>query len=733
MSRRIGIAAAVIAAAFAALALVARPVPGWLLAAFGGPRWEIDRYGGTRMTVQAPDGDVHVVDTIGVSSEGTREMAHIIEAGGVRFVVVVDDDAADRSGFPREQVDTWRAEDDDTEHHMAFVTGATRAEIDAKLARWKPPAGMRVGYERVDSPPDRPDRQATWRAYLLSTETALDASSIEGASVRYNETNRPEVEVTFDDHGRRALADLTRRIRGHKLAVVIGDEVKSAPVIESEIRRGVAVISMGGADPEGLEHEADALVVTLQPFAGAARSGHVLEAHYIAPTRAPAAKWLARIVPAVLAGLLAGLLAWLAAWWIAPERIARVAAFGEARVWPRVAWTAGAVLLLWLAWQLTLPGFNDFELARIDGSHREALEQTSVLTLGVMPLVTAAGFVELAALIVPRWRRLRHGGPAARRKLGRAAAVVAIAIAFVQAHFAMRYYEGMERYGAEVYSASRASAHWLVVLTMVGGTMLAAWIVSIIGHRGLGNGYAVVIVAAWLAGVPWHATTVLAVAAVACIAVIAGVLMSARIGRMPLPASGATPLASAAAVASIVSLMGMAGWLVPFALLDAAHRMQRWAEIELALVAVFAFVWAWVFARPALSRATRGEWLRAACASAGVLVAVDAIALVTHRIAPASEALVDVASVLIAVATALDIADEVRARRRGVLVPVWPLHAPLAVEVVRERLAAAGIAHHFQSARLRVLLWFSGPWAPIMVLVPPDRVADAAKIMIETT
>jgi hypothetical protein len=140
-----------------------------------------------------------------------------------------------------------------------------------------------------------------------------------------------------------------------------------------------------------------------------------------------------------------------------------------------------------------------------------------------------------------------------------------------------------------------------------------------------------------------------------------------------------------------------------------------------------------VFARPALSRATRGEWLRAACASAGVLVAVDAIALVTHRIAPASEALVDVASVLIAVATALDIADEVRARRRGVLVPVWPLHAPLAVEVVRERLAAAGIAHHFQSARLRVLLWFSGPWAPIMVLVPPDRVADAAKIMIETT
>jgi hypothetical protein len=58
---------------------------------------------------------------------------------------------------------------------------------------------------------------------------------------------------------------------------------------------------------------------------------------------------------------------------------------------------------------------------------------------------------------------------------------------------------------------------------------------------------------------------------------------------------------------------------------------------------------------------------------------------------------------------------------------VWPLHAPLLADFVRDRLTAACIPHHLQAARLRTLLGFFGPFAPITVLVPSDRAADAER------
>jgi hypothetical protein len=45
--------------------------------------------------------------------------------------------------------------------------------------------------------------------------------------------------------------------------------------------------------------------------------------------------------------------------------------------------------------------------------------------------------------------------------------------------------------------------------------------------------------------------------------------------------------------------------------------------------------------------------------------------------------------------------------------------------VVRDNLRAAEIPHHLQASRLRSLLWFFGPYVPIMVLVPDEYAAVA--------
>src|SRR5262249_33508026 len=151
----------------------------------------------------------------------------------------------------------------------------------------------------------------------------------------------------------------------------------------------------------------------------------------------------------------------------------------------RLAWTVAAVSVVWLGARIVLPGVNHVELTHVInmGGRRSlstgALQQLSVFALGISPLVNAFLLVELAALIVPRWRPLRHGGPEGRRSLGRATACVAVAVAAVQAYFFAHYLEALSHGAADVF-ASSAKSRMLVMLSLVGGTMMLAWLISVI-------------------------------------------------------------------------------------------------------------------------------------------------------------------------------------------------------------------------------------------------------------
>jgi hypothetical protein len=100
------------------------------------------------------------------------------------------------------------------------------------------------------------------------------------------------------------------------------------------------------------------------------------------------------------------------------------------------------------------------------------------------------------------------------------------------------------------------------------------------------------------------------------------------------------------------------------------------------------------------------------------------------RADPTLSSFVDPVMVMLAAATLADVYAEARDRRRG-LVACWPLHEPLLADVVHDRLTAAGIDNHIQARRARSLLWIFGSYAPMYVLVPADRVDDAAKLVGE--
>ncbi|NJM91061.1 MAG: hypothetical protein HC863_02010 [Myxococcales bacterium] len=60
------------------------------------------------------------------------------------------------------------------------------------------------------------------------------------------------------------FGDLTAQVVGKKVATILDDRVKSAPIINGAIRGGRASITMGGSDPQRQERDANDLVGVLK-------------------------------------------------------------------------------------------------------------------------------------------------------------------------------------------------------------------------------------------------------------------------------------------------------------------------------------------------------------------------------------------------------------------------------------------------------------------------------------
>ncbi|MGC9327924.1 MAG: protein translocase subunit SecD, partial [Candidatus Hinthialibacter sp.] len=79
--------------------------------------------------------------------------------------------------------------------------------------------------------------------YLLEADFDLSGSYLESAGVRTDAMGRPEIVLEFDRDGKRIFSRVTGDHVGDHLAIVMNDQVYSAPVIRDKISYGVATIS----------------------------------------------------------------------------------------------------------------------------------------------------------------------------------------------------------------------------------------------------------------------------------------------------------------------------------------------------------------------------------------------------------------------------------------------------------------------------------------------------------
>jgi preprotein translocase subunit SecY len=175
----------------------------------------------------------------------------------------------------------------------------------------------------------------------------------------------------------------------------------------------------------------------------------------------------------------------------------------------RIWFTIGALIIFRFLSFVPLPGINPIALKafmeRNSGGILDffnmfsggALANYSLISLGVMPYITASIVVQLAASLHPSLASLKKEGESGRRKLNQYSRYGAVFLSLLQGYAALRNADvqgfaidpGPLFYGAGLIS-------------LVGGTMFLLWMGEQITSRGIGNGTSLIIMAGIVAQMP---------------------------------------------------------------------------------------------------------------------------------------------------------------------------------------------------------------------------------------
>lgn len=128
-----------------------------------------------------------------------------------------------------------------------------------------------IGYKYMPVYKDKEEEEideekSYWRTYYLFSETRLTGDRVQNARVTVDQRSQePVVSLTLDRQGAEKFRKLTAANVDERFAIMLDDEVQSAPVIREEIPGGRAQISMGSMQSYAeIQQEAQDLVIVLR-------------------------------------------------------------------------------------------------------------------------------------------------------------------------------------------------------------------------------------------------------------------------------------------------------------------------------------------------------------------------------------------------------------------------------------------------------------------------------------
>ena len=184
----------------------------------------------------------------------------------------------------------------------------------------------------------------------------------------------------------------------------------------------------------------------------------------------------------------------------------------------RLLFTLGMLAIYRVLVFVTIPGVNRSVMQEImrgaSGSFLGmfnmfsggALEQLSIIALGIMPYISSSIIFQLLTVVVPTLERLQKEGEAGRKKINQYTRYGTILLAIVQGYFIAVWAEGASsadlRSSMEVVINPGWSFRLITILTLATGTAFVMWLGEQITERGVGNGISLIIFAGIVADMP---------------------------------------------------------------------------------------------------------------------------------------------------------------------------------------------------------------------------------------
>lgn len=182
----------------------------------------------------------------------------------------------------------------------------------------------------------------------------------------------------------------------------------------------------------------------------------------------------------------------------------------------KILFTLGVLVVFRLAAHIPVPGVDRQGLAQLFQSNQllgflnmlsgGAMENFSVVAMGVYPYITASIIMQLLVPLVPQLEELSKEGEQGRQKINMYTYYLAVPLAMLQAFGQAAFLNRPLPNGGTVLGNFDLLQFPLetmtVILSLVAGTLFTIWLGDLITEDGIGNGVSIIIFGGIVSGIP---------------------------------------------------------------------------------------------------------------------------------------------------------------------------------------------------------------------------------------
>ena len=125
-----------------------------------------------------------------------------------------------------------------------------------------------------------------------------------------------------------------------------------------------------------------------------------------------------------------------------------------------------------------------------------SLSQMSIFALSIYPFITASIIIQLLTVAIPRLQEIARDGEMGKKKIGKYTKIGAVILGFIEGYAIVN---GL--FSQAIVQQSMFSG-FVILLSMVAGSMFLIWLGEMITAKGVGNGISIIIFLGIISGLP---------------------------------------------------------------------------------------------------------------------------------------------------------------------------------------------------------------------------------------